>query len=65
MWKYGICRVTGGELFEDIVAREYYSEHDASKCIAQILESVNHCHSNNVVHRDLKVGPPLSVTAAN
>ncbi|GAV00607.1 hypothetical protein RvY_11433 [Ramazzottius varieornatus] len=46
--------VTGGELFEDIVAREYYSEHDASKCIAQILESVNHCHSNNVVHRDLK-----------
>lgn len=25
-----ICfRVTGGELFEDIVAREYYSEADA------------------------------------
>lgn len=23
------CRVTGGELFEDIVAREYYSEADA------------------------------------
>lgn len=24
-----LCRVTGGELFEDIVAREYYSEADA------------------------------------
>ena len=48
-------RVTGGELFEDIVAREFYSEADASHCIQQILESVNHCHSNGVVHRDLKV----------
>ncbi|XP_044736607.1 calcium/calmodulin-dependent protein kinase type II alpha chain isoform X10 [Chrysoperla carnea] len=46
--------VTGGELFEDIVAREFYSEADASHCIQQILESVNHCHSNGVVHRDLK-----------
>merc|ERR1712071_319960 len=35
--------VTGGELFEDIVAREFYSEADAS-----------HCHQNGVVHRDLK-----------
>ncbi|KAK8386766.1 hypothetical protein O3P69_017905 [Scylla paramamosain] len=46
--------VTGGELFEDIVAREFYSEADASHCIQQILESVNHCHHNNIVHRDLK-----------
>ncbi|XP_051557924.1 calcium/calmodulin-dependent protein kinase type II delta 2 chain-like isoform X1 [Myxocyprinus asiaticus] len=46
--------VTGGELFEDIVAREYYSEADASHCIQQILESVHHCHVNGIVHRDLK-----------
>ncbi|XP_050573677.1 calcium/calmodulin-dependent protein kinase type II alpha chain isoform X31 [Bombus affinis] len=46
--------VTGGELFEDIVAREFYSEADASHCIQQILESVHHCHHNGVVHRDLK-----------
>ncbi|XP_043087399.1 calcium/calmodulin-dependent protein kinase type II subunit beta isoform X17 [Onychostoma macrolepis] len=46
--------VTGGELFEDIVAREYYSEADASHCIHQILESVNHIHHHDIVHRDLK-----------
>ncbi|XP_004566715.1 calcium/calmodulin-dependent protein kinase (CaM kinase) II beta 1 isoform X39 [Amphiprion ocellaris] len=46
--------VTGGELFEDIVAREYYSEADASHCIHQILESVHHIHQHDIVHRDLK-----------
>ncbi|XP_029608681.1 calcium/calmodulin-dependent protein kinase type II delta chain isoform X9 [Salmo trutta] len=46
--------VTGGELFEDIVAREYYSEADASQCINQILESVHHMHQHDIVHRDLK-----------
>ncbi|XP_044276081.1 calcium/calmodulin-dependent protein kinase type II subunit gamma isoform X11 [Varanus komodoensis] len=46
--------VTGGELFEDIVAREYYSEADASHCIHQILESVSHIHQQDIVHRDLK-----------
>uniref|UniRef100_A0A3B5QRJ9 calcium/calmodulin-dependent protein kinase n=1 Tax=Xiphophorus maculatus TaxID=8083 RepID=A0A3B5QRJ9_XIPMA len=40
--------VTGGELFEDIVAREYYSEADASHCIQQILESIHHCHINGI-----------------
>ena len=50
-----IIRVTGGELFEDIVAREFYSEVDASHCIQQILDAVRHCHENNIVHRDLKV----------
>ncbi|OUC44891.1 kinase domain protein [Trichinella nativa] len=50
--------VTGGELFEDIVAREFYSEADARHflhfeislhhCIQQILESVAYCHVNSV-----------------
>ncbi|XP_043392369.1 calcium/calmodulin-dependent protein kinase type II subunit beta isoform X2 [Chelonia mydas] len=46
--------VTGGELFEDIVAREYYSEADASHCIHQLLESVTYIHHYAIVHRDLK-----------
>lgn len=36
------------------MAREFYSEADASHCIQQILESVSHCHTNGIVHRDLK-----------
>ena len=43
--------ITGGELFEDIVTREYYSEREASRCIQQILEAVQFCHKNDVVHR--------------
>ncbi|XP_047200427.1 calcium/calmodulin-dependent protein kinase type II subunit beta isoform X4 [Hippoglossus stenolepis] len=46
--------VTGGELFEDIVAREYYSEADASHCIHQILDCVSYTHQHEIVHRDLK-----------
>merc|ERR1711990_149939 len=46
--------ITGGELFEDIVASEFYSEQVASKCVQQILEAVNFCHRHNIIHRDLK-----------
>ncbi|XP_059163931.1 calcium/calmodulin-dependent protein kinase type II delta chain-like isoform X5 [Physella acuta] len=46
--------VTGGELFEDIVAREFYSEADASRCIQQVLEGINSCHQHNIIHRDMK-----------
>ncbi|XP_064389784.1 calcium/calmodulin-dependent protein kinase type II-like [Halichondria panicea] len=46
--------ITGGELFDDIVAREFYSEKDASHCIQQILESVQYCHENRIIHRDIK-----------
>lgn len=47
--------ITGGELFDDIVAREFYSEKDASHCIQQILEGVLHCHNHGIIHRDIKV----------
>ncbi|KAI6227423.1 Calcium/calmodulin-dependent protein kinase [Aphelenchoides fujianensis] len=56
--------VTGGELFEDIVRREFYSESDASHCIQQILESIAYCHSNDIVHRDLKPENLLLATRA-
>ena len=36
--------VTGGELFDDIVKREYYSESQASSCLRQILSALQFCH---------------------
>ncbi|XP_075681503.1 calcium/calmodulin-dependent protein kinase type IV-like [Rhinoderma darwinii] len=46
--------VTGGELFDRIVERGYYSERDAASVVQQILEAVAYLHANRVVHRDLK-----------
>ncbi|XP_002736839.1 calcium/calmodulin-dependent protein kinase type IV-like [Saccoglossus kowalevskii] len=46
--------VTGGELFDRIVARGYYSERDAASSIRQICEAVGYLHENDIVHRDLK-----------
>ncbi|XP_065217888.1 calcium/calmodulin-dependent protein kinase type 1 isoform X2 [Planococcus citri] len=46
--------VTGGELFDRIVAKGSYTEKDASDLIRQVLEAVNYMHEQGVVHRDLK-----------
>ena len=46
--------LSGGDLFEEITQRSYYTERDASICIQQILEAVDHCHYKGIVHRDLK-----------
>uniref|UniRef100_A0A9J7YW64 Calcium/calmodulin-dependent protein kinase 1Db n=1 Tax=Cyprinus carpio carpio TaxID=630221 RepID=A0A9J7YW64_CYPCA len=46
--------VSGGELFDRIVERGFYTEQDASALIKQVVDAVNYLHSLGIVHRDLK-----------
>ena len=41
--------IKGGELFDRIVAKGFYTESDAQKVMKQILQAIAYLHSNNIV----------------
>merc|ERR1719181_2095859 len=46
--------VTGGELFDRIVARGNYTEKDAASLMATLCDALAYLHEQAIVHRDLK-----------
>lgn len=46
--------VTGGELFDKIVEKGNYSEHDAAILVRKMLSAIDYLHHLGIVHRDLK-----------
>jgi len=45
---------SGGELFESVVNKGYFSEDEARSLFIQMLHAVQYLHSRDIVHRDLK-----------
>lgn len=45
---------TGGELFDKIIEKEFYTEQEAAHVFRQFMLGINYCHANGIVHRDLK-----------
>ncbi|KAG9402862.1 hypothetical protein AC1031_006403 [Aphanomyces cochlioides] len=44
----------GGELFDRIVEKTFYTEKEARDLVQVLLSAIKYCHDHNVVHRDLK-----------
>lgn len=44
----------GGELFDRIIAKGYYTERGAARLLRTIVQIIHTCHSMGVIHRDLK-----------
>ena len=46
--------MSGGELFDRIVQKSFYSEKEARDLVKILLDAICYMHERNIVHRDLK-----------
>jgi serine/threonine protein kinase len=47
--------VTGGDLFDAVVAKGHYTEDEARDLFGQLASAVGYLHDIGIAHRDLKV----------
>jgi serine/threonine protein kinase len=45
----------GRTIYDKITSDDSFSEQQCCKIAEQLLRALNHCHSNGVTHRDIKI----------
>ena len=44
----------GGELFDQILQKEHFSEAEAREATKSIIDAIAYCHTKGICHRDIK-----------
>lgn len=47
--------MTGGELYDKLVAESSFSEVDARTSIKALIDAIRYCHGFDIIHRDIKL----------